>query len=347
MAKIGFFEIEGWEEKNVRAEFPNDELFFTKEKLHEFDATQKNDFDIVSVFVNSEVTEETLSKFPSVKCVATRSTGFDHIDIEVCKKRGIRVAFVPGYGNNTVAEFAFGLLLNLTRKIYQAVDRVKESGVFSYEGLRGVDLKEKTMGIIGTGRIGKEAIRISKGFGMHVVAFDLHPDVASATELGFEYKTLEDLLRISDFVSIHAPYNESTHHLINSDNIMYMKRGSYIVNTARGGIIETAALIRGLEEGILAGVGLDVLEEEGEVKDEMKFFKEKKKSTIWEEMNTKTSGELETIIQNHMLMRMPNVLITPHNAFNTQEALERILKTTTDNIHIFLNGSDAPKSFVV
>lgn len=347
MRKIAFFEVEGWEEKKIREEFPEADLFFTKEKLQEFDTSKAKDFDVISVFVNSEITEEVLSKFPSVKCIATRSTGFDHIDVAYCKKKGIRVAFVPGYGNNTVAEFAFGLLLNLTRRMYQAVDRIKESGTFSYEGLRGVDLKGKTMGIIGTGRIGKEAIHIAKGFGMDVVAFDPHPDDASARDIGFRYESLENVLRVSDFVSIHAPYNESTHHLIHSGNIMHMKRGSYIVNTARGGIIETAALIRGLEEGILAGVGLDVLEEEGDVKDEMKFFSEKKNNSIWNSMNAKTPKELETIIQNHMLMRMPNVLITPHNAFNTQEALQRILETTIHNIQAFLEGSENPKSFIV
>ncbi len=339
MAKIAFFDVEGWEEKIVRERFSGHDLFFTKEKLHEFDAGEKNEFEVVSVFVNSEVTKEAISKFPSLKFIATRSTGYDHVDLEECKRRGIRVAFVPGYGNNTVAEFAFGLLLNLTRKIYGSIDRIKETGEFSYQGFRGVDLKGKTMGIIGTGRIGKEAIKIAKGFGMNVIAFDPRPNENAAAELGFSYRTLEGLLAESDCISIHAPYNETTHHLINVGNVMKIKKGAYLVNTARGGIVETG--------GILAGVGLDVLEEEGEIKDEMKFLREEEKGTASSLASGKTPDQMKTIIENHVLMRMPNVLVTPHNAFNTQEALERILSTTNENIELFLEGSENPKSFIL
>lgn len=345
--KIAFFDIEGWEEKIIRDRFPGHDLFFTMGKLHEFDASRKNDFEIISIFVNSEVTKEVLSKFPSLKLIATRSTGYDHIDLEECKNRNIRVAFVPGYGNNTVAEFAFGLLLNLTRKIYEAIDRMKENGEFSYRGFRGIDLKGKTMGIIGTGRIGREAIAIAKGFGMNVIAFDPYPNEAAARELGFSYRSLDELLAESDCISIHAPYNETTHHLINSENVRKIKRGSYLVNAARGGIVETEALITALEEGILAGVGLDVLEEEGEIKDEMKFLKEEEKGVASSLTSGKTPNEMKTIIENHVLMRMPNVLITPHNAFNTQEALERILSTTNENIEFFLKGSENKKSFIL
>lgn len=346
MAKIAFFDIEGWEEKIIKERFSDSDIFFTKEKLHEFEASKANDFEIISVFVNSEVTKDVISRFPSLKFIATRSTGYDHINLDECKKRGIRVAFVPGYGNNTVAEFAFGLLLNLTRKIYGAIDRIKESGEFSYEGFRGIDLKGKTMGIIGTGRIGKEAIHIAKGFGMNVVAFDSYHDDNAAKELGFSYVTLDELLASSDCISIHAPYNETTHHLINGGNVMKIKKGAYIVNTARGGIIETEALITALEEGILAGAGLDVLEEEGEIKDEMKFLKEEERGVASSLTKGKSNEQMKTIIENHVLMRMPNVLITPHNAFNTQEALERILSTTNDNIEHFMKGTENPKSFI-
>ena len=335
--KLIFFEIEGWEEKQARGKLPDCDITFTAQKMHEYDGSFGYDFDAVSVFVNSNVSREAMAHFPSIKLVATRSTGYDHIDIAACRKRGIRVAFVPGYGNNTVAEFAFGLLLNLTRKIYDAIDRVKEKGEFSYEGFRGIDLKGKTIGIIGTGRIGKEAIRIAKGFGMNVLAFDTRPDSSAAGELGFIYVNLDELLSNSDFISIHAPYNESTRHIINSVNAGKITKGAYLINTARGGIVETKALVNALSDGTLAGAGLDVLEEERAIKDEMGFFRAKDGRTV---------EEMSDVIRNHILMRMPNVLITPHNAFNTKEALERILNTTIDNIKMFIKGEVGSKSFV-
>ncbi len=344
MAKIGFFESEGWEEKIVREAFPDDEILFSSQKLEEYDSENKNDFEIVSVFVNSNITKEVLQKFPNLKLITTRSTGFDHIDIETCKTLGIKIAFVPGYGDNTVAEFAFGLLLSLVRKIYDAIDRIKEKGEFSYAGFRGVDLKGKTMGVIGTGRIGKEAIKIAKGFGMNVVAFDPYPDEVSAKELGFSYKSLDEMLGLSDFITIHAPYNDNTHHLINRDSIEKMKKGVYIVNTARGGIIDTEALVEGLESGIIAGVALDVLEEEGTIEDEMSFFKAGGRAP--NDFDGKTPDVLQTIIRNHILIRMPNVLITPHNAFNTSEALRRILDITIKNILAFQSGNTEGKSFI-
>jgi D-lactate dehydrogenase len=344
MVTIGFFEAEGWEEKIVKDALPNDDVFFSAQKLDEYDAENKNDFEIISVFVNSDITRDVLQKFPNLKLITTRSTGFDHIDIEACKTSGIQVAFVPGYGDNTVAEFAFGLLLSLVRKIYDAIDRIKEKGEFSYDGFRGVDLKGKTIGIIGTGRIGREAIQIAKGFGMNIVAFDPYPDETVAKELGFSYKSLDEMLGASDFITIHAPYNESTHHLINSESISKMKKGVYLVNTARGGIIDTKALVDGLESGTIAGVALDVLEEEGTIEDEMSFFKAG--GRVPKNIDGEAPETLETIIRNHILMRMPNVLITPHNAFNTEEALRRILNVTIQNIIAFRDGKTDGKSFI-
>lgn len=335
--KKAFFELEGWEERIISQHFPlvtrtyasdPNEVFLTKDKIDDFTLPKQSDFEIISVFVNSRVTERVLSAFPNLKCIATRSTGFDHIDLEACTRRGIMVASVPGYGDNTVAEYAFGLILNLTRKMYLSIDQIKETSSFTTSGHRGVDIKGKTFGCIGTGRIGKEAIKIAKGFGMHIVAFDARPDEAFAREQGVEYMSLEKLLQSSDVISVHCPYNEGTHHLINKNNVSLIKRGAYLVNTARGPIIETDAIIKGLEEKIFAGVGLDVLEEEGETRDEMRFIAE----------GHPRENELKTIIQNHMLMRHPNVIITPHNAFNSQEALERILNTTLENIKGFEGG---------
>jgi len=326
--KIAFYEIEGWEEPIIRQHLRAVNLFFFKNKISDIDLPPENDYDAISIFVNSRITSKVLQQFSNLKFIATRSTGFDHIDFNVCDKKNIKVAYVPGYGDNTVAEFAFGLILNLTRKIYQSIDQIKETGSFSLAGLRGVDLKGKTIGIIGTGRIGKEMIKIAKGFGMTVIAFDPFPNESFAREMNFNYVSLRELLENSDIISIHCPYNEKTHHLINKQNIFFIKKGAYLVNTARGGIVETEAIVLGLREGILAGVGLDVLEEEGETKDELKFL----------DVKETERNELKTVLQNHILMKMPNVLITPHNAFNTREALERILKTTIENLKGFIEG---------
>ncbi len=326
--KIAFFELEGWENKALQENFSSDELFFSKEKLEPMNIPLQKDFEAISVFVNSVLNKEVLSQFPNLKFISTRSTGFDHIDIAYCKERGIKVAYVPTYGMNTVAEYAFGLILNLTRKIYQSIDQIKENGSFSLEGLRGIDIKGRTLGVIGTGRIGRESIKIAKGFGMNVVAFDAYPDEKAAAEMGFQYVSFEDLLKNSDVITIHTIYNQSTHHLINENNFQLIKKGAFLVNTARGAIVQTEALIVALKKGILGGYAADVLEDEGEVKDELNYL-------------TKTRPKEEVVknmLYNHILMEMPNVLLTPHNAFNTEEALQRILNTTIENIKGFESG---------
>jgi len=329
--KIAFFELEGWEEKFIAENFPQDQLFLNREKVNEFSLPPENDFEIVSIFVDSEINAKVLPHFPKLKFLTTRSTGYDHIDLNVCKKRGVAVAYVPGYGDNTVAEFAFGLILSLTRKIYQAIDRIKENGSFSLKDLRGIDLKGKTIGVVGTGRIGKEAIKIAQGFGMKILAFDPMPDKNFQKSVGFDYVAFDDLLKNADIITIHCPFNEKTHHLINKENIELIKPGAFLINTARGEIVETEALVYGLRMKILGGVALDVLEEEGEVKDELNFLtKEHPKEK-----------ELKNMLYNHILMEMPNVLITPHNAFNSEEAIQRILSTTVENIKSFAVGKPA------
>ena len=334
--KIGFFELEKWEEEFVRKNLPGHDLYFSPDKISDDSLPVQKDLEIISIFVNSRITQKVLESLPNLRMVTTNSTGFDHIDIAACKARRIAVGYVPGYGNNTVAEFAFGLILNLTRKIYQAIDQVKERELFSLDGLRGIDLKGKTIGVIGTGRIGREAIKIAKGFGMDVIAFDVFRDPGAAKELGFVYVALEDLLKNSDVITIHCPLTKETQHLINMKNVNLIKKGAYFVNTARGPIVETAALVWALQDGTLAGAALDVIEEEGEIKDEMKFFADGKPH----------EKELKIILETHILMRMPNVLITPHNAFNSNEALMRILDTTMENIIGFIGKSQNPKNFV-
>ena len=324
--KIGFFEIEDWEIDYLKNQLTSAELFFTKEKLNKDNLPQERNFDIISVFVGSNIDKEVINVFPNLKLIATRSTGFDYIDLKAAKEKNIPIAYVPGYGDNTVAEFAFGLILNLSRKIYTGFDQIRETGSFSLEGLRGFDLNNKTIGIIGTGRIGRYMVKIAKGFGMKVIAFDVKPDENFAKEMSFQYLSLDDVLVQSDIISLHVPYMKETHHLINSQNISKIKKGALLINTSRGAVVETESLIRGLNEKILGGVGLDVLEEEGAIQDE--------KTLIL--YGRPEEHDLKTLIQNHVLIDMPNVIITPHNAFNTQEALQRILDTDLENIKSFI-----------
>lgn len=332
--KIGFFEVEDWEAEYLKSRLTNHELFFSQEAITKDRLPPDKNFDIISVFTGSAINQEVLDFLPNLKFIATRTTGYDHIDLETAKTKNILVSYVPSYGENTVAEFAFGLLLCLSRKIFLAYDQIRETGSFSLEGLRGFDIKDKTLGIVGTGRIGRNMIKIANGFGMKVIAYDAAPKPELEKELGFKYVSFEDLLKSSDIISLHVPYLKSTHHLINKENIELIKPGAILINTARGGVVETDALVWALNKGILAGAGLDVLEEEMPTKDERQFLL----------YGRPDEHNLKTILQNHVLIDMDNVIITPHNAFNTKEALERILNSTIENIIGFIEG--LPKNVV-
>jgi len=219
------------------------------------------------------------------------------------------------------------LILALSRKVHEAFVRVR-AGNFSLDGLRGFDLKDKTIGVVGAGRIGLHVIRIARGFGMKVLAYDVKRDSFWAEVLGFEYAGMDDLLGRSDIITLHAPYSRHTHHLINRDNIHKIKRGAILINTARGGLVNTDALLKALDDGILAGAGLDVLEGEEAIYEESALLGD-----------ATNSEKLRTAIQNHVILKKPNVVFTPHNAFNSQEALERILDTTAENIGAFVAGA--------
>jgi D-lactate dehydrogenase len=285
------------------------------------------DCEVLSIFVASKLTRETLMRFPNLKFIATRSTGFDHIDLVACKERGIQVASVPAYGERTVAEYAFALLLALSRRVYDGVYRVKHLGEFSSENLTGFDLFGKTLGIVGTGKIGYHVAVIAKGFGMDVVASDLKENPELVSNYQVKYLPLEELLAQSDVITLHAPYLPATHHLLNSENISKIKKGAVLINTARGALVETVALVEALSSGQLAGAALDVLEEEGFVSEEMEII----------ESPHPKAEQLRTVLADHQLMGLKNVLVTPHNAFNTQEALDRIWQTTLDNIQAYQN----------
>ncbi|OHA60240.1 MAG: hydroxyacid dehydrogenase [Candidatus Vogelbacteria bacterium RIFOXYD1_FULL_42_15] len=328
--KIGFFELEQWEKDyladkmSALGEVAMIDSILTAENL-----PTENDFEIISVFVNSIIDARVLDHLPNLKLVVTRSTGFDHIDLDLCKSRGVAVANVPSYGEDTVAEYTFALLLNLSRKVHLSFDRIRETGSFSLDGLRGFDLKGKTLGVIGTGRIGRNVIEIATGFNMNVVAYDPKPNAEYAAKMNYQYLELNDVLAQADIVTLHVPYTEASHHLIDAESFQRMKKGVYFLNTARGPLVDTMALVGALRSGQVAGAGLDVLEEEGVIKDEL---------------NVLTSGKLEghdlkAVLADHLLVDMPNVIVTPHNAFNTWEALKRILDTSADNIKNFVAGS--------
>ncbi|HBN08054.1 MAG TPA: hydroxyacid dehydrogenase [Cyanobacteria bacterium UBA8530] len=282
--------------------------------------------EILSVFIYSRLTAELLDALPNLRLIATRSTGYDHIDLAVCKKRGIIVSSVPSYGEDTVAEHTFALILSLSRNIHRAYVRTIR-GNFSLQGLRGFDLKAKTLGVVGTGRIGLRVIKIAKGLGMNVIASDPRPNELLAEILDFRYFSFDEVLGKSDILSLHAPENERTRHMINRESIKKIKRGAILINTARGGLVDTDALTEALDEGILSGAGLDVFEGELLVREERQILRE-----------PLTQEKLKTLYLTHALLNRENVVITPHIGFDSNEAVERIVSTTLENICGFLEG---------
>ena len=330
--KIVFFGLEKSEQSVFLNSFPGAEVSFAEEKLDENNAEKAKDADIVSIFVDSTMNKTVLDAMPALKFIASRSTGVNHIDCGYAESKGIKISSVPAYGSHTVAEFTFGLITNLSRNIIKANDYIRESPDFKYfSGMEGFDLAGKTLGIIGTGKIGKNVLKIAQGFAMNVIAYDLYPDLAFAKENNFEYKSFNEVVSGSDIITLHAPYSKENHHLINKENISKMKKGVYLVNTARGELVDTDALIWGLKEGIIAGAGLDVLEGERELKEEIEILSSSSRSM--------KVDEYKTLLEDRILMDMPNVIITPHIAFYTREAVAEILKVTLNNIKGFIAGS--------
>ena len=327
--KAVFFEVKNHEEEILSPLLAGVERVFSPEKLTAKAVGLAQEAEIVSVFVDSEVSADIIGALPKLKLIATRSTGYDHIDRAFAKTKNIAVANVPSYGARTVAEFAFGLILNLSRKIFNAKHQLVESDNFEIERLEGFDLYGKTLGVVGTGKIGKNMIRIAQGFGMNIIAYDVRPDEEFAQEQNIKYASLDELLAAADIITLHAPYLKETHHLINSANITKIKKGAYLINTARGELVDTDALFKALASGQIAGAGLDVLESERQLKEEA-------------ELLTRTPEkikDIKTLLQNHVLINLPNVIITPHIAFFSKEAHEEILKTTAENIKAFIAGS--------
>ena len=336
--KIIFFEAGEAEAASLRGEIAlapelsGYDVSFHEDKLTQHSAAEAADAAIVSVFIDSAVDAASIASLKAANLITTRSTGYDHIDRAAAAARGIRVANVPAYGSHTVAEYAFALILGMSRKTFDAVRRMKDDMDFDVYGLMGIDLYGKTIGIVGTGKIGQNVAAIARGFGMEVIAYDTFMNKEAAAKIGYTYVSLDELLRRSDIVTLHVPFTPETRHLINTQNIYHIKRGALLVNTARGEICDTAALLEGLKDGTLGGVALDVIEGERRLKDDAAH------------LFTRIDDELmhpdqrKRLADYRELMKHPGVYITPHIAYYTAEAQREISRTTVANIAAFLRG---------
>lgn len=298
------------------------EVIFT-DNLSEVADDVLSSVEVLSVFVDTVVDVQILERCPKLRCIATRSVGFDHIDVARAHERNIIISRVPHYGSQTVAEFAFALMFELSRKVGQAhTDMLMHGHVANLEPYEGFDLGGKTLGVVGTGMIGQRVCAIAKSFGMEVVAFDVYPnDVVK--NLGVTYASLEELMRVSDIVTLHVPGGPQTHHLIDASVLGCMKPTAYLINTARGEVIDTNALVRALKDNKLAGAGLDVLEGE---------------HALVENKEHVTTENENLIALDRELIAMQNVVVTPHIGFNTKEAKKEITACTIANIQAYSKG---------
>jgi len=332
--KIAVFETEEWEHDACLRLQGQHDISCTRAPLDVHTALAYADAQIISPFVNSKLNADVLGFFPDLKLVATRSTGYDQIDVDFCWAHGITVSNVPNYGDSTVAEHVFALLLAVARNLIDAVERTRR-GNFTQSSLRGFELHGKVLGVIGVGRIGRRVIEIAKGFGMPVIAFDLRPDDAAARRLGFRYAALDEVLAGADIVTLHVPSTPETTGLLSDHEFGLMKPGAMLINTARGSVVDVPALVRALADGRLKAAGLDVLPEEPLIREEAEVFRDD---------GAPGKYDLKALVANHVLLRFPNVIVTPHNAYNTDSAIRRIIETTLDNIEAFAQGK--PKNVV-
>lgn len=297
------------------------DLNFYEAKLTEKSVVLAKGYPCVCAFVNDHLDQKILKTLSDngTTLIALRSAGYNHIDLNAAKNLGLKVVRVPEYSPYSVAEHAVALILTLNRKIHKSYNRIRE-GNFSLEGLVGFDLHGKTIGVVGTGRIGKAFIKILKGFGCNVLAYDVFPDTDFAQQEGFQYTDLENVFKSSDILSLHVPLGPDTHYMVNEKTLGLMKEGAMIINTSRGSLIDTKALIVALKSGHLGSAGLDVYEEE-----ENYFFKDLSNQVLDDDMLIR-------------LINFPNVILTSHQGFLTTEALSNIALTTLANISEFEKG---------
>lgn len=324
--KIAFFDAKSYDMPGFDhfAAGTDLEIKYFETKLNEDTVSLAAGFDGVCVFVNDTVNETVVNRLHElgVKVIALRCAGFNNVDTRACFGK-IHVFRVPAYSPYAVAEHAMALLLTVNRKIHKAYNRTREFN-FSLAGLAGFDLHGKTVGVIGTGKIGRIFADICKGFGMKVLAYDKFPN----PNAGLEYVELKEIFQNADIISLHCPLTEETYHMIGDDAVEMMKPGVVIVNTSRGGLVDTDSLINGIKVGIIGGACLDVYEEEGDL-----FYED-------------FSGD---VVQDDKLVRliaMPNVIVTSHQAFLTREALSNIAETTVSNLTKFFAGEHNPETEV-
>ena len=330
--KVAFYDTRSYDRMffGKYAEEAGIDLQYHEFRLGDANASSAEGAVAVCVFVNDQMDEACLEVLAGmgIKLLALRCAGFNNLDIGAAKRLGIKVVRVPAYSPHAVAEHTVALLLTLNRKIHRSFNRVRELN-FSLGGLVGFDLFGKTVGILGTGQIGRIAAQIFRGFGCEVLAADLYPNEAWAEEHGISYRPLEEVLECSDVVSLHLPLTKDSFHLLEEGTIGRMKRGAYLINTSRGKLVDSAAVIRALKSGQLGGVALDVYEEEEGV-----FFEDHSATALQDDVLAR-------------LLTFPNVLVTSHQAFLTEEALEAIAKTTMDSIRRYSGGEEPVEERIV
>lgn len=322
MNRILFCEVEPAEHVRYQQAFAQDTLLFSADPITVLTAEQKKLYaavEVLSVFVCSRITKEVIDCLPALRLIVTRSTGYDHIDCAAAQERGIRVCSLPTYAAVTVAEYTMALLLALSRKICMANYYERCEKACSNAHLRGFDLQGKTLGIVGMGNIGKEVAKRAHGFGMQLCAFDLSVDQDFARTWNVHYLALNDLYAQADVISLHVPLNKHTMHLINNDTLQCIKRGAYLINTARGAIVDPRALVNALDEGIIAGAALDVLQEE---------------CSLCATLHTAAPQQMQSEIAdaNNYLINHERVIVTPHNAYNSEQSYERMINATIKTI---------------
>ncbi|SDK26883.1 D-lactate dehydrogenase [Pseudomonas delhiensis] len=297
------------------------ELHFQQSPLRPDTVALAMGFEVVCPFVNDDLSRPVLEHLAAggTRLIALRSAGYNHVDLAAAHALGLTVVRVPAYSPHAVAEHAVGLVLALCRHLHRAYNRTRE-GDFSLHGLTGFDLHGKTVGVVGSGQIGQVFAQIMRGFGCRILAYDPYPNPAIEA-LGGRFVGLDQLLAESDVISLHCPLNDATRHLVNADSLQRMKRGAMLINTGRGALVDTPALIEALKSGQLGYLGLDVYEEEAEI-----FFADRSDLPLQDDVLAR-------------LLTFPNVIITAHQAFLTREALAAIAGTTLDNIAAWRQGA--------
>lgn len=328
MQTVIFYDIKPFEQEIFEEELSGKyNLVFKEGELNSERVLSETEInaEIISVFTASRVSVGTLSKFKNLKLILTRSVGFSHIDIDYCKENSILVANTPHYGDYTVAEYSFGLLLSLCRRICYGVNELKNGDM--YPETFGMELFDKTIGIIGAGAIGSKSVKIAKGFSMNVLCYDVKENIELKEKYEVRYVSLETLCKRSDVIMLHAPLTTSSYHLIDKEKLLLMKETAIIVNTARGELIDTEALYEALIEERIKGAALDVLEYEETISDKRPD----------EYINLRN---LRTSLINSKLLNLKNVVATPHIAYDTKEAVNRILEKTLENLYQYANGEE-------